>query len=73
MRSSPASSPTESRSKSSGTGEPGLLKMALANEWSSLYAILTLSIANVVLGVWRPKLYKKPERAPAATLPASGS
>lgn len=47
-----------------GTEPPGALDAALSTEWSSLYAILALSIANVVLGVWRPKLARSPPRKP---------
>ena len=32
---------------------------ALSSEWTSLGAILALSIANIVLGVWRPSLAKR--------------
>jgi uncharacterized membrane protein len=42
-----------------GTGEPGALAAALGNEWMSLAAILTLSIAQVVLGIWRPRLARR--------------
>jgi Predicted integral membrane protein (DUF2269) len=42
-----------------GTGTASELKIALASEWNSLGAILALSIANIVLGVWRPALKKK--------------
>lgn len=31
----------------------------LASEWWALGAIMSLSIANIALGVWRPSLYKK--------------
>ena len=32
------------------------LATALSSEWNSLMAIMALSIANIVLGVWRPPL-----------------
>ena len=38
------------------------LDAALAYEWFALGAILALSIANVVLGVWRPRLKRREER-----------
>ena len=43
----------------SGEADAALLKSALATEWSSLFAIMALSIANVVLGVWRPALARR--------------
>ena len=39
-----------------GTADAGALSSALSTEWSSLAAIMALSIANIVLGVWRPRL-----------------
>lgn len=39
-----------------GQGEPGALAEVLANEWLSLGALMALSIAQVALGVWRPRL-----------------
>ena len=45
-----------------GEGEPGALAEALANEWLSLGAIMALSIAQVALGVWRPRLAKRYDR-----------
>jgi Predicted integral membrane protein (DUF2269) len=47
---------TVSAKIASGAAEPGALAAALSSEWSSLGAILALSIANIVLGVWRPRL-----------------
>ncbi|MEM7746677.1 MAG: hypothetical protein AAGB04_05475 [Pseudomonadota bacterium] len=35
------------------------LVVALTYEWYSLWAILGLSVANVVLGVWRPTLKRR--------------
>lgn len=49
-----------SRKIAEGTEPAGALASALSTEWSSLYAILALSVANIVLGVWRPKLARKP-------------
>lgn len=43
----------------SGEAGPDALQSALSTEWSSLAAIMALSIANVVLGVWRPRLAKR--------------
>ena len=42
-------------------GEPQqkALADAIANEWGALTAIMLLSLANVVIGVWRPRLRKK--------------
>ena len=41
-------------------GEPQqkALADAIANEWGSLIVIMVISIANVVVGVWRPRLWK---------------
>lgn len=43
-------------------GEPAseLLQRALAYEWYALIAIMALSVANVVLGIWRPRLSRQP-------------
>lgn len=39
-----------------GEAEPGVLAEALEYEWHSLIALMTLSVLNVVLGVWQPSL-----------------
>jgi hypothetical protein len=48
-----------SRKIAEGTANADALGTALSTEWSSLIAILALSVANIVLGVWRPKLEMK--------------
>jgi hypothetical protein len=39
-----------------GEAEAVALQSALSTEWSSLAAIMAISVANFVLGVWRPRL-----------------
>lgn len=39
-----------------GTAAPDALASLLSLEWWTLVAVMGVSIANVVLGVWRPKL-----------------
>ncbi|WP_169738506.1 DUF2269 family protein [Afifella pfennigii] len=43
-------------------GEPvaDVLQAAIGHEWATLWVIMALSVANVVLGVWRPKLSRRP-------------
>ncbi len=42
------------------------LDAALAYEWHALATVMALSVANIVLGVWRPRLKKqeRPQRRP---------
>lgn len=42
-----------------GEASPDALAASIANEWYSLSAIMTLSIANIVLGIWRPSLSRR--------------
>lgn len=44
-----------------GDAEQKALADAIAYEWGSLTAIMLLSLANVVVGIWRPRLFKTPE------------
>jgi len=39
-----------------GEGDAGALQTALTYEWTTLGTIMALSLANIVLGVWRPPL-----------------
>lgn len=42
-----------------GTAKPDALDTALAYEWYSLAFITALAVANIALGVWRPRLGKR--------------
>lgn len=42
-----------------GAAEPGALKDAVDSEWMALGVIITLAVANIVLGVWRPRLARR--------------
>jgi hypothetical protein len=43
----------------SGEAAPDALDVALANEWTALGAIMAISVANIVLGIWRPSFSKR--------------
>ncbi|MHA7873563.1 MAG: DUF2269 family protein [Hyphococcus sp.] len=58
-----------------GEAPAGALDSMLALEWWTLVAVMAISIANVVLGVWRPRLMKDSRRSlsrAAAPQPAAG-
>lgn len=42
-----------------GEGEPAALAEVIASERTSLVALMVLSIAQVALGIWRPRLAKR--------------
>lgn len=55
-----------SRRIANGEVSAEVLEAAIAYEWLTLWTVLALSAANVVLGVWRPRLKKGARpRAPA--------
>jgi hypothetical protein len=56
-----------SREIAEGTAPPDALASLINLEWGTLWVVMALSIANVVLGVWRPRLF------PALTLTSIGA
>jgi len=52
-----------------GEDATALLNRALAYEWGTLIVVLALSVANVVLGVWRPRLLRKSTTSAPSEIP----
>ncbi len=48
-----------------GAVDSGALATAMQAEWGSLWVLLSVATANVVLGVWRPK-FSRPKKTEAA-------
>ncbi|MFN3959017.1 MAG: DUF2269 family protein [Parvularculaceae bacterium] len=44
-----------SRRIADGTAPTGALDTLIGLEWGTLWAVMAISVANVVLGVWRPR------------------
>ena len=61
-----------SRQIAEGAAPAALLEAAIAYEWATLVTVMVLSLANVVLGIWRPRLARpqpaRPQSAPVARL-----
>jgi len=53
-----------------GTAPPDALDQLLALEWGTLWGVMAICVANVVLGVWRPRFMKSAPARPAALRPA---
>jgi hypothetical protein len=49
----------EAAKLAAGAPDTGELSQAIAYEWYSLIAIFTLSMAQIALGIWRPRLSKR--------------
>ncbi len=43
-----------------GRGDPALLAAAVRTEWGGLWIMVVLSVANIVLAVWRPRFSRRP-------------
>lgn len=39
-----------------GSGDPAAMEKILSSEWGGMWTIMILSLANVVIAIWRPKL-----------------
>lgn len=59
------------RKVAEGAESAEALRAALASEWTALSAIMALSLAQVILGVWRPALKKRQAPAPARAAQAA--
>ncbi len=46
-----------------GTVDPATLAQSLGAERGTLWVILAVATANVVLGVWRPRIMRRPAKA----------
>lgn len=55
-----------------GEAAPDALDALLRLEWGTLWAVMALSVANVVIGIWRPRLVRMGAAKPAAAS-ASGA
>jgi len=48
-----------SAAAASGQADPAQLAEVLHSEWSTLWLLLSLSIINILLAVWRPRLTRR--------------
>lgn len=51
-----------------GTASPDVVEQLVAREWNALWMILALSVAQTVIGVWRPRVRRR-RPARSATAP----
>ncbi len=56
-----------------GDADPGLLGMRLGEEWGVLWVMMAISVANIVLAIWRPRFSKEHRKARAAAKRAAKS
>ncbi|MEM1148695.1 MAG: DUF2269 family protein [Pseudomonadota bacterium] len=53
-----------------GIADPDALDQLLRLEWGTLWVVMGISIANIVLGVWRPRIIKWGSQSKSSTAPA---
>jgi len=54
-----------------GQADPALLADMVSREWTALWVVMALAIAQTVVGVWRPRRWGWRRRRPSAPKPAS--
>jgi uncharacterized membrane protein len=59
-----------SRKIAEGTAPPDALQGLVDLEWGTLWIVMALSVANVVLGVWRPKRIFPASKSESVAAPA---
>jgi len=57
------------RKMETGEVQRATIDAAMRHEWWTLWIVVALSVANVVLGVWRPKFAASPGRASTSEPP----
>ena len=50
-----------------GTAPPDALASLVELEWGTLWVVMALSVANVILGVWRPRVMPRMEETSAGS------
>jgi hypothetical protein len=48
-----------------GEADAGALGSSMQAEWASLWVLIAVAIANVVLGIWRPRFSRSARREPS--------
>lgn len=59
IQSKAAAAAAEAAKLAAGTGERADLAAVIANEWLALWTIFALSLAQIAIGIWRPRLAKR--------------
>jgi len=54
-----------------GEIDPLALAALVEGEWGSIWVIMGVSVANVVLAIWRPRFTRRKKSSTAATVPSS--
>jgi hypothetical protein len=49
-----------------GDADPAVLGLSAGEEWGTLWVIMAIAVANVVLGVWRPRFGRRRQAATAS-------